>query len=104
MKMKRREITTGFVEEIENVSKSLSFITLSPVADEGWNRKRVPVYMELKHTAVNQVVSIISWREGLFFGRFKQSVERANGSESTEMPYSLVREINEAYRQLEQTR
>ena len=42
-----RRVVSGIVQRIEKIDKHLSFVTLSPIADEGWVETRVPVYFEL---------------------------------------------------------
>lgn len=92
-----RNIVSGIVKHIEPIDRFLSFVTLAPI-DASWAESRVPVYMSLRPDYIGKPVDIITLREGLLGRTFKQTVAAADRTDSTEMPYSLVKEINRAYR------
>jgi hypothetical protein len=99
----RRDVVSGLVTLIENVDDHLSFVTLTPVrdegsGDEGWFEKRVPLYMPIERAYLDKFVSITSVRSGFLGKDFKQTIEGTNMLSSMTMPYSLVRDINDAYR------
>ena len=47
---------------------------------------------------IDRLVDTITERRGFLGRTFKQTVEASNISNSTEMPYSLVKRINSTYR------
>lgn len=96
-----KEIVIGVVENVENISKILSFVTLSPIANEGWSEMRVPFYMELGSEYKGEVVNIITERSGLFGKDLVQKIEASNIESIVQIPYSLVRKINSEYEKLE---
>ena len=89
------------MQRIEKIDKHLSFVTLSPFAGEGWVETRVPVYFEIGQEYIGKPVDVITERKGFLGRRFEQTVEASNISNSTVMDYSLIRKINDAYRQLD---
>ena len=96
-----RTVVGGIVRQVERIDKHLSFVTLTPISDEGWSETRVPVYMEVRKEYVGKVVDVITERSDLFGRNFRQTLEGADMSISTEMPYFLVKKINDTYRRLE---
>jgi len=92
-----RDITRGIVKQIEPLHRFFSFVTLAPI-EATWAESRVPVYMSLGPEYIGKPVDIITERRGFLGSTFKQTVEAADISDSTEMRYSLVKTINRAYR------
>ena len=96
-----RTVVSGIVKKVEGIDRHLSFVTLTPIANEGWSETRVPLYMEVGREYEGKVVDVITERSGFLGRNFEQTLEGANMSSSTKMPYSLVKQINDAYRRLE---
>lgn len=96
-----RNIVSGIVQTIKRVDHSLSFVTLTPIYDEGWVEKTVPIYMEIGQEYIRRPVDIITERTGFLGRRFKQTIEASETSISIEMNFSLVERINDSYRRLE---
>ena len=97
----KRTVVSGIVKQVESIDKHLSFVTLTPIANDGWSETRVPLYMDVRRGFEGRVVDVITERSGFLGRNFKQILEGANMSSSIEMPYSFVKQINDAYRRLE---
>lgn len=99
----KRTVVNGIVKKVEVMSGYLSFVTLTPIpmAGEVDRETRVPVYMQLDQGFVGKPADIITVRSGFFGQHFKQTVEAADRSHRAEMPYSLVKRINDSYRRAE---
>ena len=93
-----RTIVSGIVKKVEVIGRNLSFVTVLPISNEGYVETRIPVYMTLDQGFVGKLTDIVTTRKGLFGKRFKQTIETADRSNSTEMPYSMVKNINNSYR------
>lgn len=90
----KKTVVSGVVKRVEIVDRNLSFVTLIPMADEGYVETTIPVYMELDNSYQERDVDIINIRSGFLGRHFKQKIETADSSHSIEMPYSLVKSIN----------
>lgn len=82
---------------------NLSFFTLVQLSsDVKYTEIRFPVYSNLDHSHFyGRPVDIIQVRRGLLGRIFEQTVSSANNSQSTELPYSLVKWINKKYKERE---
>ncbi|MEK6967348.1 MAG: hypothetical protein AABX51_01825 [Nanoarchaeota archaeon] len=92
-----KEVISGIVTKVENLSQHLSFVTLEPIAETGWSEMKTPVYMELDEDYIGRIVDIVTTRNGLFGGRFHQSIETANSSNSMDCPYHLIKKLWDNY-------
>lgn len=95
--MKIKDLYRGIVVGIESFHDKLTFITLEPI-DESYVDMKIPLYMKLNPLYLGKPVDVVTERSGVFGGRFKQTIQASSLSNSVEMPYSLVKEINQNIR------
>jgi len=95
-----KTVVSGIVKLVKKINKRLSFVTLTPIFNEGWSETKIPFYLGIEKDYEGKVVEIITERNGFFGRNFKQTLKGVGMSSSIEMPYSFVKKINDAYKRL----
>ncbi len=95
----RKNVESGIVAKVDQVSPNLTFLTLRPIADEGWISLTLPIYMSIPASNVeNRAVDIITVNKGFLGRTLSQEVLGSNFSYSVEISQSRIDSIIAQYK------